>query len=531
MADAETTFVIRRNTQNPAYWEDYRVTDEDLEHLGNVLVEEEVPLSLDELARALVVFRSQREENRISRELAKGALYLPKSSYQAEEKVVFPRLEYALGTVTGIREGHNPEYGTFRVIQVEFRQGQVREFAAGLAEHPLNEALQVGEEDLLSPAELYAEYGPYVRAALGARLESDPAFIRLAGQWFLKDLLVDINEGHLNLAEAVLDMTGGGPLPTEALIDHLDLSKEVKPQLGIFSLNYALQEDERFDEVGPAGGVLWYLRRLEPPGVQEPPEQLQPWVVEYDHRLLDETMLNLERQLYDEWSDLVASPEVEEPVTLVLTAPHRRSGTLPLSPQLARVFPTGRTHRIRFLFRDADTGEEMQGWVVRERRFVYGLMDWYERYQIPVGTYLDISRAEEPGVVLVHRRAKRTRREWVRVATVVDSRLTFEMGRFPISCEVDDLMVVMMEDLTSLDEVIGRVQADGLSLRDVVAEILPQLAKLSPQGMVNSATLYSAVNMAMRTPPGPILATLVSDERYLPMGDNYWASRSRSLEF
>jgi hypothetical protein len=41
-----------------------------------------------------------------------------------------------------------------------------------------------------------------------------------------------------------------------------------------FSLNYALQEDGRFDEVGPAGEVLWCLKRLEPDEVQQPPAAL-----------------------------------------------------------------------------------------------------------------------------------------------------------------------------------------------------------------------------------------------------------------
>jgi hypothetical protein len=333
------------------------------------------------------------------------------------------------------------------------------------------------------------------------------------------------------LAEAVLDMAGGGPLPTEALLEDLDISKEVKPELAVFSLNYALQEDKRFDEVGPTGEVLWYLRRLEPVEVLDPPYRLKPQAVEYDHRLLDETMLGLERKLDDEWSDLVARPQVEEPVTYVLTAPHRRSGTLPLSSKLSRVFPTGRTHRIRFLLRDVDTGEEMEGWVVRERRYIYGLKEWFEEHDVPVGAYLDISRADEPGVVEIRRRPQRTRRDWVRVATVVDDRLTFEMSRFPISCEVDDLMVIMIEEMGDLDEVDARVQSENLSVEDVVAELMPELAKLSPQGMVHAATLYSAVNMAVRTPPGPILAALVRTDRFAAMGDNYWAFRSRGFGF
>lgn len=523
--------MIQRNTQDSVYWADFRVTDEDLEYLSNLLLEREVPLPLDALAQALVAFRCQREEERIAAELSKGTLYLPRSAYQIGETVVFPALEYATAEVVGVREGQNPEYGAFRVIQVEFPNGHRREFAAELNEHPLNEASQGQDAVLRSPDDLYAQYGSKVRAALNARLETEPAFIRLAGHWFLKDLLVRISAGQLNLAEAVLDMAGGGPLPTEALIGNLDLPREVNPQLGIFSLNYALQEDERFDEVGPAGEVLWYLRRLEPPEVLDPPLRLCPRTLEYDHRLLDETMLNLERWLDDEWSDLVASPEVGGAVTAVLTYPHRRSGTLPLSPRLSGVFPTGRTHRIRFIFRDGETGEEIPGWVVRERRFVYGLLGWYERYQIPVGAYLDIERAKEPGVVIVRRRPTRPRREWVRVASVENGRLRFELIPHLLSCEYDELMVIATENLLGLDAVEKRVREEQLSLKGVISEIFPELAKLSPQGTVHAATLYSAVNVAMRVPPGPVLSTLVIDERYVSVGDSYWVARGRSLGF
>ena len=522
--------MIRRYTQDPDYWKDLQITPEDLGHLSNVLVDKEIPLPLESLTQELVSFRCQREETRIANELAKGTIYLPKNSYKKGENVVFPALEYAMGTVASVRDGHNPEHGDFKVAQVDFAKGKSREFAIELTEHPLNEALQTGDEQQISGEEIYSQFGSYVQEALNLELESDSTFVRLAGEWFVRELLVEINEGHLNIAEAVLDVADGGPLPTPQLVDDLDLSKEVKPQLGVFSLNYSLQEDERFDEVGPAGEVLWYLRRLQPQEVLNPPHHLQPQGVEYDHRLLDETMLNLERALDDEWSDLVATPEVTAPVSIVLTFPHRRSGTLPLSSNLMPVFPTGRTHRIRFMFRDVDSDDEMEGWVVRERRFVYGLRAWYEQHDIPVGAYLELSRADEPGVVMIRRRAKRTRREWVRVTTVQNGRLTFEMSRYPLSCEVDDQMIIAVEDFESLDDVSERVRTDKLSLQDIISEVVPNLAKLSPQGNAHAATVYSAVNIAMRTPPGPILASLVNDDQYTPIGDNYWIARGRESD-
>ncbi|MCX7855826.1 MAG: hypothetical protein N2556_07630 [Anaerolineae bacterium] len=519
--------MIQRKTQEPSYWETFQPAPDDLEYLKNLLVEREMPLSTEEMARALVAFRCRNEEERIARILSGGSLYLPKNSYQVGDTVFFPSLDFIGGQVVGVRDGHNPQMGSFRVIQVAFPEGYVREFAAELPVHKLNDVPQEDSGPALSPDELYARYGEFVQKALAARLEVEPGFVSLLGRWFLKDLLVEISTGQLNVAEAVLDEAGGGPLPADALIGYLDIPKEINPELALFSLNYTLFEDERFDEVGPAGQILWYLRRLEPAPILDPPARLRPRQVEYDHRLLDETFLNLERRLGDEWSDMIAPPKVEEPVRVVLTYPHRRSGTLPLSPAVARICPTGRTHRIRFTFRDEETGEEMPGWVVRERRFVYGLGEWYERYDLPVGAYVEIRRAEEPGVVLIRRRPTRPKREWVRAVSVEDGTLRFEMGRHMISCEYDELLVIAVTDPAALDAAEERVRRERRSLADVVAEIFPELAKLSPQGTVHAATLYSAVNLVMRVPPGPILTALVTDDRYAFVGDYYWVSRGR----
>ncbi len=521
--------MIRRTTQSAEYWENFQVSDGDLDYLSNLLVEREMPLPLDELAEMLVAHRCREEEERIADELAKGSLYLPRNTYEIGQTVVFTLFDYAAAEVVGVRDGYNPDYGTFRVIQARFPNGKTREFAAELDDHPLNEISLTDREGLLSPQELYDEYGPRVRAVLGRWLEANSAFIRLAGEWFLHDLLVEIGPGQLNLAEAVLDLAGGGPLPTEALIGDLDLPKAVNPRLAVFSLNYALQEDARFDEVGPAGEVLWYLRRLEPPEVLEPHWRLIPQTSGYERAAMDEMAVELERYLDDEWSDWVAVPQVTGPVTVVLTFPHRRVGTLPLTSRLAAIFPTGRTHRIRFTFRDGNTGEEMDGWVVREHRFVYGLKEWYERNQLPVGAFVDIERAQEPGVVIIKHRPKRTRRDWVRVVTVRDDRLTFEMTPFPLSCEYDDLMVIATSDLASLDSVAERVRRDRRLLEDVVGEVFPELAKLSPQGTVHAATLYSALNVAVRTPPGPMISVLQS--RFELIGDNYWVVRGRGVGF
>jgi len=323
--------LIQRKTQSPDYWGDeFAVTPQDLQHLGELLVEDELPRSTEELSRALVLYRSRQEETLIERALSKGTPYQPKLCYETGEWVVFPALDYRAGKVVAVRPGRNPEYDSFQVIQVAFERGKKREFAAALEnDHPLNRVGAVEDAEVCSPEELAALYGPLLMGMLEKHLESDPDFVRLAGRWFRRDLLVEVHEGHLNLAEAVLDIAEGGPLPTEALLGDLELPEEITAQLRAFSLNYALQQDERFDEVGPTGEVLWFLRRLEPEEVQSIPTHLHYEHLEYDPPLLTSEMRALERELDDEWSEFDTPVEVSEPVEIVLTYPHWRSGTPP----------------------------------------------------------------------------------------------------------------------------------------------------------------------------------------------------------
>ena len=518
--------MILRKTQDPAFWRDeFVISSADLQHISALLIERELPSPAEELGRAVVLHRYEEEEALIRRAASRGTPYRPALSFVVGEDVVFPMLDYRLGSVVDVRDGHNPEHGEFKVVKIEFEDGKAREFASELKGHALNDEtapVLIADAELKSGQELAEEHGEAVGVALETMLESDPHFVRLAGEWFRRDLLVEVHVGHLNLAEAVLDMSSGGPMPTETLIGDLELPEEISPQLRVFSLNYALQEDERFDEVGPAGEVLWFLNRLEPEGARSIPRSLGFDGVDYDPTLLTSDMTALERALDDEWSEFAPPAEVGEPVAVVLTYPHWRNGTVPLSSRLMNVFPTARTQRIHFTFVDGDSGEEMPGWVVRSGRYVFGLKAWYEKNKVPVGAYLDLSRSTDPGKVVVQRRRRRPRREWVRVALAVEAKLTFEMRQTRIPCEYDDLMVLEEEYPGAGDVVSARARARKLTLRQAVSELFPELVKLSPQGTVHAASLYSAINLLIRTPPGPVFAELVARDEYAPIGDNYW---------
>jgi hypothetical protein len=523
--------VSTRATQSPDYWGSrFTLSGDDRELLLNLFVEDEQPRSTDELAQALIRHRVEREEAAIRRkQQAQGTLYQPKRAFQVDEQVVFPALEFAVGRVTAVRPGYNPDVpGPFKVIQVDLEGGGVREFAAELTgDHRLNDdaVLLSPTDELVTPEEIYARHKDTFVPHLRSLLQNSPEFVWLAGKWFPRSLLVGVNEGQLNIAEAILDVNGGGPLPTEALLPELGLPADVNRALQIFSLNYALYTDDRFDEVGPSGEVLWFLNRLEPPEVIDTPPWLKPTPFDAPHNVLTPDLLRAEKSIDDELSQLPAPDEPVDEVTFTLMYPHRRSGTVPLSPTIAKLFPSGRTHRIRFQFEDARTGRRWPGWVVRERHYAFGLDAWYNANDVPTGAYIELRRGSEPGVVVVSLQGNRVRREWVRVAVPKDGRLTFEMLKRPIPCDYDEQMIVFVDEPLSIDKVWQQTNDRGTPLPDVLEQLLPELAKLSPQGNVHARTLYAAINLIKRTPPGPLFAALITQSKFRAVGDGYWLAR------
>ena len=519
-----------RASQTPEYWGDaFTLTADDREFLLNLFIEDEQPRATDQLAAALIRYRAQCEETALRRkQQGQGTLYQPKRAFQLGEPVVFPALDFAVGQVAAIRDGYNPDNGRFKVIEVELA-GARREFAAEFAyEHHLNEdaAILSPTEIIISPEDLYKRYAGTFVPHLRQLLHASSDFVWLAGNWFPRALIADLNAGQLNIAEAILDMNGGGPLSTAAILPELGVAPDINRNLQIFSLNDALYNDGRFDEVGPAGEVLWYLVRLEPASVLRLPDRLAYAPQPYAAQTLSPDLIKIERALDDEWSDVPVSEDaLDDEATFTLTYPHRRAGTVPLSPTTARLFPDGRTRRIRFLFEDARTGQRWPGWVVRERRYAFGLDAWYAANDVPTGAYVQLARGDEPGVVVVDLQGHRPRREWVRVAVLRDNRLMFEMLKRPIPCDYDDQLIVIADDTPGLDQLTALIAERGTPLHELILQLLPELAKLSPQRNAHVKTLYAALNLLRRLPPGPLFAALLTQTLFRALGDGYWLAR------
>lgn len=514
---AVSPFALRED-----YWTTFQLLDPDIEFLYNHLMEKEAPLTSQEMLKALVNERVGREKQVLEKQRsAKGDTYLPKEHYQVQQQLLFPALAWQQGTVKTVRPGRNPDLGEFDVIEVEFAGGERREFAAGLADHPLNQPREYVQDDQsLDPVYVMDQYGEDLLAQLEDDLDASPGFVRIAGRWFPRALLMDINAGHLNLAEAVLDMSGGGPLPTAALIEQIGLKGDGNTRLLEFSLDLALQEDPRFDEVGPAGEVLWFLNRLEPEAVTQTPSWLKYIQIDYDRSLMTAAMSALERDLDDELSPVSGKSSMDE-AEIRLIYPHWRAGTLPLSSRIRHLFPTAyESPRIRFMLVDGETGEKFPGWVVRDRRYVYGLKDWYEKKSLIPGSMVWVKKGSAPGEVIVRSESRRPTREWIRTVLVgSDEGLVFAMLKQVVHAGYDERMAVAISDVDALDLAWQKNQKEKTPFERIVVNTVRELAKLNPQSHVHASELYAAVNLIRRCPPGPLLALLASRSWFVHVGD------------
>ena len=505
------------------YWDNFQLQDDDVEFLYNHLLETETPLTSKELVVALVNERVKREKLAVEqRRTALGEIYLPRGIYQLESRLIFPAIKWESGLVIGSRPGKNPDLGDFQVIQVDLDNGERREFAANLPTHILNEPLKFDEADpSLNVRSVIEDYGDVLIEYLEEDLGTRSDFVRIAGNWFPKALLLDVNVGHLNLVEAVLDVAGGGPLPTSSLIEQIGLSSNVNSKLLEFSFDLAMQNDPRFDEVGPAGKVLWFLHRLEPAEVLEPPVSLRYPGFDYDRSVLTDEMFNLERDLDDELSPLSSKSIQPEEVEVRLIYPHWRAGTLPLSTRVRHLFPTAyEAPRIRFILVDGATGENFPGWVVREKRYVFGLKNWYETHGVIPGSLLRVRRSKKPGEVILKVDSRRPSREWIRTVLVgSDGGVVFAMLKQYVSTSFDERMAIAIPDVEALDQTWGRSPKDTTSLEKNITTMVRELSKLNPQGHVHASELYAAVNVVRRCPPAPILSLLASHPGFSHVGD------------
>ncbi len=528
--------MLPRQTQTAAFWRDqFEVTSRDLDFIYTLLLDAQSPKAVNELASALIQEYIRREDAAIESELAKGAVYIPKNHYTVGQSLVFPALDFAAGEVVGLRPGQNPEHGDFEVIQVDFAASAVqREFAAGLqTAHRLNEtdsASLLSDDSLLSAEEIYSLYTDEIDESLLYALEEgerSDQFVAVEGKWLLADMLAEVHVGHLNIAEAMIEMQAA-PVTTEQLLAEVELDGNVAPPMQRISLEHGLASDPRFDPVLRNNRMHWFLNRMEPPVVVATPLALRPEIPRYNRALLSVELLQIEWELDDEWGESTLSSELPSIVpntTLTLIYPHRRYGVLPLNGRTRSFFSSESTTKSQVTFVDGRWGKRYTGWVVPQGRYVAGLAEWMEEHTIPVGAYITLERSKDQSEILVDFRTRRAKREWARIAmpNLEQNRLTFEMNKVQVACEYDETLIVATEDIEGVDQLRQQVSREGVALTTLVEQIVPELTKLNPQGTVHAKSVYSAVNVVRRCPPGPIFHALLTNRTFRDVGGGLFA--------
>jgi hypothetical protein len=511
-----------------SYWQSLEITQKDIEFLYAYLLEKETPLPSTNLAEALISERIRSEKEQLEKKQQEnGEIYQPKMVYPVGEKIQFPAMNWINGTVSDIRDGNNPEYPDLKVITVTFDNSKTRQFAANLEDHILNTITVTPEgDDLEDEQGIVDQFGDQITQKLEEKLDENKDLVRIGADWFAKSLLIEFNIGHLNLAEAVLDMHAGGPLPVSALLEQIEVKTDDPEKLVEFSLNYALKEDPRFDEVGPSGEVQWFLNRLEPQFVREKPLELTFTPLEYDRIVLSEDMIKAEQGIDDELVEFVPSGKKKDSVkevAVVLNYPHWRIGSIPLTHSIRPFFPTAiETPRVKFKLIDAK-GQEVSAWVVRPFSYIYGLRDWYEEMELMPGSIIKIKPGKEPGEVLIQPEKKRSNREWIRTLLIgADGGIVFAMLKQTITANFNERMAIAVPSTEVLDELWKKRAANPRPLKDVTVNIMRELAKLNPQGHVHSIELYAGLNCIRRCPPGVLFSMLASNPAFTAVGDLYY---------
>lgn len=506
--------------------EKFAVNDDDVAFLYDWLLMRGEPCATKDLAIAVVQRRLTEQAERLRAELDKGEPYQPSGTYQPGQVLVFPALDFAVGTVTGMRDGVNPAYSPFKVIQVEIEgEDQIREFPSDLDyPHRLNvNPLGIVEDE--SAEAIYEEHKEILAPAIESRLKevAGLGFVRRNGRWFLSELLAEVHIGHLNIAEALIELNNR-PVSSEDILRELDLPQEIAPDVRRFSLELAMTNDDRFTNFGTGDEPAWYLSRLVPPQALEKPRQLAYTPISVDDSAINPVLRQIESEIGDELSDLLEPPRRDikpgDKITLVLIYPHRKAGTLPITAAIRDLLPEQQARTFPLTLTDGRTGEAISAWAVPEEQYLFGLDAWYEKNEIPAGAYITLQGTRTEGELIVDYEPRRMRREWVRIARAEEGSLTFQMTKYPIACEYDEAMLVGVDEDSDVDALWFAEEERNRPILDILMDVFPELAKLNPR--VHAKTAYAAFNILRRCPPAPIFYELSVNDCFEDAGNGYW---------
>ena len=499
-------------------WSAVTIDDNDLDLIYNRLLEKETPMTPLQLAETLIENRIKSLKKAGKEESKKNDhYYRPGKKYTVGDEIEFPMMEGAKGVVESVRDGNNPALGPFSVISVIFNDGRKKEFASELVSHKLNDFdYDNPDRNLLDPKYVFRKFGRQIGKKIGYLLSQNEDLVRIGSFWFPQALLTDVNPGYLNLAEAVLEMEEGRPLHTEEILEQLEYPMDSNPELTIFSFNYAMQNDPRFGEVGPANVVLWTLKEMQPEDVRKIPMTLK-----FNKDLFSNAYDGLDDDfVFSSILDELDEKQLEEPLEsadsfdVCLSYPHWKAGTLPLIGALQSIFPTANeTDNVVFTFRDKKCGETFMGWVILSKNYVCGLKPWYRTNGIIPGSIFKVNRTDDSGVIELELIPPRSSKDWIRTFSLDDrNHFSFPVSQHRVTTDFDERMAIYVENSPQLDtfwESNNRKESNFIRQIEMVCR---ELSKDNPQGIIHFNEIYAGINMLRRIPPRLLYSILLQDE-------------------
>jgi hypothetical protein len=93
-----------RQTQKADYWgAAFAIEDADLDYLYNLLLEEEMPLTTEEMAQVIIRRRVERETEALKRREQGAVPYLPKETFAVGQQVAFSAPRFMISATAAPR--------------------------------------------------------------------------------------------------------------------------------------------------------------------------------------------------------------------------------------------------------------------------------------------------------------------------------------------------------------------------------------------------------------------------------------------
>ena len=231
----------------------------------------------------------------------------------------------------------------------------------------------------------------------------------------------------------------------------------------------------------------------------------------------------MNRLIDDELEDCEIEAETDS-ISLSLSYPHWRAGTLPLTLRIKSLFPTAyETPRVKFLFVDGNSNTKFSGWVVRPSKYVFGLRDWYEQQGTMPGSLVTIRKSSNPEEVIIQTTKNKNSRDWIRTILIgADGGIVFALLKQVITCTFDDRMAVYVPDISAVDAIWSNLNRQKMPIEKTIFNVMRELGKLNSQNQIHAQELYSATNLLRRVPPSMILQTLHTQSWSGHLGDLYF---------